>query len=198
MYLYPISLYWEYEVREHAPFLAISGASPGKLNDLVATRYRDKGYRVVWVFFGKPSRLTQPYRANQSEWVRIHSDDKVISAGITLCQMTSQQPPVYPDSLKILESLGESVEEFIVGGFHLADCVDKLAQAAHNAGIRTWVDEDCTEAFFSSVDRIPLDWHPSQGTWWFLEELPESLRRICIENRRQKPWLAQPRIQTLP
>ncbi len=196
LYLYPISQYWDQEVAEYQARPGGQLGDLGKLNTLVEKRYRKRGYRVVWVFFGTRGRPTKPYRFNQSEWVRILPADKVISSGVTYEQMTSAAPK-YPDVGRMLGRLAQPIDELVVGGFHATDCVRRVATWAHTQGLPTWVDEDCTDYFFTNPQAIPVQWHPAQGTWWYLEDLSRNLQQVCIQNRAEQPWLARPRLRAL-
>lgn len=45
-----------------------------------------------------------------------------------------------------MDQLGE-IDTIRIAGFHLWDCVDKLAKRAYERGLKTLVDEDLTELF---------------------------------------------------
>ncbi len=56
----------------------------------------------------------------------------------------------YPDSDHILKQLGRT-DLLKLGGFHLDDCVSRLAKAANRKGLEVEVDDDLTELFKTRI-----------------------------------------------
>lgn len=78
-----------------------------------------------------------------------------------------------------------------VAGFHLWDCVERLAKRAYEKGIETLVDEDLTELFSF---RMLLDdnFDPAKyPTFNPRESCDEESFRMFMESRKDKPWLWQ-------
>ena len=56
--------------------------------------------------------------------------------------------PKYPNEKLLLQQLG-SIDELVVGGYHVMDCVKRVAEVALDFGIDTLVDLDMTDLFFN-------------------------------------------------
>ncbi|MGM5488181.1 MAG: hypothetical protein ACQESG_04495 [Nanobdellota archaeon] len=74
-----------------------------------------------------------------------------------------------------------------LGGFHLWDCVERVAKRAYNRGLDVLVDEDLTELFTSRMqlpefrtDRYPCYRAPEHP---YYQEF--------LHQRKGKPWLWQ-------
>ena len=94
----------------------------------------------------------------------------------------------YPNQNFILNKLGET-QKIIIAGFHMWDCVQKLAKSAYKRGIDTLVDEDLTEFFswrISDKDFI-IDKYPTYNPRKYREES----FNIFMKARKNKPWLWQ-------
>jgi len=96
----------------------------------------------------------------------------------------------------ILSVLSSPIEELVIGGFHLWDCVDKMAKYAYSRGIPVSVDEDLTELFFyaaPSAKNIPFSREISANKT--REEIQKykgsGVWEIMQEVRQGKPWLLQ-------
>lgn len=118
--------------------------------------------------------------------VNLQPDDKIIPVGIDFKTHISD-PPVYPDSDIILAKLGNPLR---IGGFHMWDCVEKVAQRAYEKGIDTLVDEDLTEffAFLIKRDSFAIDRYPSYDPRKYFDTVDFE---FFMRARRGKPWLWQ-------
>ena len=56
--------------------------------------------------------------------------------------------PKYPNERLLLEQIG-SIDELVVGGYHVMACVKRVAEEALNLGIDALVDLDMTDLFFN-------------------------------------------------
>lgn len=128
----------------------------GGLNRAVDERYRYKGYDIYWHLFA--GHVASPL-------VSITPGDHVIEGDITFAQHTAVREDgthPYTDTACVVKWLGH-YPEVVVTGYHLHDCVDKIAAALHGVGCKTLVDEDLTEWFLRLLHRpgFRLDSYPS-------------------------------------
>lgn len=112
------------------------------INRLVEARYRANGYRVLWVLYGKKGSLHTPLVEGISPFVRYRKGDGVISSGTQ---------GKHPNCEFIVNQLPEKIDHLVVGGFHWQFCPRELAEYALSLGIKSVVDEDTTQAYFSKL-----------------------------------------------
>lgn len=152
------------------------------LNQCIDERYRKKGFGITYAIFNKHQI---------SDVVTLWDCDRVIEVGMDFATHTTKLPNgryPYPDSNFILDQLG-NIRVLRIGGFHSADCVEKVARRAYRRGLGTLVDEDLTEFFPAlirqqgfRVDRYP-NYNPRQtGPLHF---------QCFMKARKNKPWLWQ-------
>jgi len=79
-----------------------------------------------------------------SNVINLQPEDKTLKIGVDFKIHTAEK--TYPDPNNILSQFGEATI-IRVAGFHLWDCVEKLAKCAHEIGLNVLVDEDLTELF---------------------------------------------------
>jgi len=123
--------------------------------------------------------------------IELNQEDKIIYVGMdekTHCTEQQDGTFPYPNQDYILNQFGK-VKILRVGGFHMWDCVEKLAKRAYERGIDVLVDEDLTEFFVSrlrdsdfAVDKYPT-YNPSKNNGWALESF--------MKAREGRPWLWQ-------
>lgn len=165
----------------------------GFLSEIIDARYRKNGYKIYWLVFGKDENQQEPNLPRIHPCISIHEDDRIISCGVSFLAHTTQE--IYPNPGDILAELPENPDKLAIGGFHMWDCVDKMARYAHRNGINTFVDEDTTELFFNS---IRLQYIPLIRTDWSLSAFGHTEERdgkVIMEHikklRRKRPWLPQ-------
>lgn len=149
LYLYPIEeftkiflfhddgLYDEWGVERPMPIL----------NDTINTRYREKGYQVVYALY--PDK--ELYGLEKKEEDMIIYTDILFSEASAYDEKGNEKPnfvPKYPNEKLLLQQLG-TVDELVVGGYHVMDCVKRVAEVALDFGIDTLVDLDMTDLFFN-------------------------------------------------
>ncbi|TSC72722.1 MAG: hypothetical protein G01um101438_439 [Parcubacteria group bacterium Gr01-1014_38] len=195
LFLYPIREYIrEGQVGRWHQDLRKKGYDPGRLNELIDARYREKDYQVVWVLFGEPHAPDQPNMRNLSPLVTIYlGEDAAISCGVTFEEHVREKR--YPDPASILTQLPVPIDHLVLGGFHQWDCIDTLAEYAHKQGLDVFVDEDCTECFFSRTmmfGAIPLHRTRKEQAAEVTRGLTGSdfIERIR-KRRKSRPWLVQ-------
>lgn len=152
------------------------------LNACIDARYRKRGFEINYaVHDGSPV----------SDVIDLQESDRIIEVGLDFKTHTTKQSNgkhPYPDENHILNQLNRT-SVIRIAGFHMWDCVERLARRAYERGLDTLVDEDLTEFFngrlFDSdfeIDRYPT-YNPRKQQGCILE--------IFIEARKEKPWLWQ-------
>lgn len=150
-------------------------------NACIDLRYRRNGFQIYYaVFNGSPV----------SEVIELQPLDIVIEVGLDFKTHTTKQPNgkyPYPNLDYILGQVG-AVDILRIGGFHMWDCVEKLARRAHEMGLEVLVDEDLTEFFPGrlrdpdfKVDKYP-NYNPRKDGRFF---------DMFMNARKDKPWLWQ-------
>jgi len=147
------------------------------------------------------SASEDPSKADMSQLCKgflVNENDIIGACGVTFKEHCEKR--IYPEEDKIFELCPKPIDEIVIGGFHLWDCVDKTAKWAYNQGINVSIDEDLTELFFYSirgpgglpVAKIPISKEKSlkikrrqlrEGGGFFLEHARQA--------RKDRPWMAQ-------
>lgn len=148
-----------------------------RLNACIDTRYRRNGFAINYAIFDGSS---------VSDLIELQKSDRVIEVGLDFKTHTTKMPDgecPYPDQDDILNLL-DGVRILRIGGFHMWDCVERLARRAYERGVDVMVDEDLTEFLGIRlsdpdfrIDRYPT--YKPRGDPYFMEA------------RRGKPWLWQ-------
>ena len=154
------------------------------LDQCIELRYRSKGFGINHVLLKGESI---------SSLVKLNDSDNIFYANISREDMNiacKANKDYHADSEQIISQLGLTPDdELIIGGFHLRDCVSRLAKDAYNKGINVLVDEDLTETFLhrskSSDFRI--------GVSNSFNPLEKSLQfyNYCVKANEGKPWMYQ-------
>jgi hypothetical protein len=154
------------------------------LNDCIEQRYRAQGYQVVFALLDGES--VEPL-------VEVKPKDKVIYVGMDWATHASKHPdgrqnPKYPDNDYILNQVLPT-GHLRVSGFHLWDCVQRVAKQAFTRGVDVLVDEDLTEKFGSILKSHPdfkRDQYPSHVPYQTEIALEEyAAARVGL------PWMLQ-------
>ncbi|HLB32570.1 MAG TPA: hypothetical protein VJL27_03395 [Patescibacteria group bacterium] len=122
LFLYPILHYIKEETHGHP--LKLKALK--RLNAIIDTRYRQKGYRIFWLLFSVVRKPATPDLLLLDARIRIGKTDRVLSAGVSFERHCRRL--VYPSPKSIIAQI-QPVDQLVVGGFHQTDCVDKLARA---------------------------------------------------------------------
>ena len=153
-----------------------------KLNACINQRYRQQGFQVNYALFDD---------TDVSDVIILQPSDNIVRVGMDFATHTTQVDGEYPypDRDYILDQL-DKLELLRLGGFHMWDCVEKIARRAYERGITVLVDEDLTEFFTIRIMRedLALDRYPSVDVKDEYE--PFSLEEF-MTNRKDKPWLWQ-------
>ncbi len=183
IYLYPIPEYFDFDLKHRSK--KFKEEYKGKLNRCIDLRYRKKGFQVNFALFDDHSI---------SDMIRIYKKDRIIRVGLSFNEHTTQvngEYP-YPNQDFILDQLGD-IDHLRVAGFHIWDCVEKLAERAHQRGIDVLVDEDLTNIFRARIqdEGFREDIYPSYDPGRDAELLGKNFKRYFLEARKNKPWLWQ-------
>ncbi|MFA5259406.1 MAG: hypothetical protein WC979_06785 [Candidatus Pacearchaeota archaeon] len=152
------------------------------LNKSIDLRYRKNGFRIFYALLND---------AQLSETITLHPEDRVVYTGMDI--KTHRTPDAngnypYPSEDFILDKLGE-ITKLVVSGFHLNDCVQRVAKRAYERKIDVLVDEELTELFGHNIRRP--EFNPQRYPSINLLELiadPEFFK-IINEKRKERPWL---------
>lgn len=144
------------------------------LNKCIDARYRKRGFKINYAVFNETP---------VSEIIELQKSDKIIKAGLNF--KTHITKGIYPNQDYILNQL-KGVKTIRIAGFHMWDCVERLAKRAYERGLDTLVDEDLTEFFGMRFLESNFNIKEYEGIKQKYSK--ESLDRI-IEVRKNKPWL---------
>jgi len=188
VFLYPIAKIFNYEIKNHVHKFDKAEDKIYKknyklaLNACIDARYRQNGFSINYAIFDDCSI---------SEIIDIHPTDKIIKVGLDFKTHTTRKSDgtyPYPNQDFILDQL-YVCRILRIAGFHMWDCVEKLAKKAYEKGFDVMVDEDLTE-FFAwrfqksdfSINTYPSPM-PSENDSFFYQSF--------IRARLNKPWLYQ-------
>lgn len=148
------------------------------LKECIQLRYESKGFDVNYALFDDTP--LHPAFNPQNNLIRV---------GMTFEEHTNPKDGKYkyPDEKKVIQPLLNS-GELVIAGFHLGDCVDRVAKVAHDEGINTLVDEELTE-LFGYIKELP-SFHKERFPSVMPNERWEDIERI-IQHRKNRPWLYQ-------
>lgn len=104
------------------------------LNKVIDFRYRQKGYQIYYATFPDIRGIE----------LSLEQKDKVIKANTPYWSLAYRCR--YPNEYKLLKHLGET-DHLVICGFHLPDCIKKVARAALKNKINTIIDMDLCELF---------------------------------------------------
>jgi hypothetical protein len=155
------------------------------LNRCIDLRYRQEGFEINYITFNN-----HPI----SNIVEVRKGDRIIEADLDFkihtTEVNGEYP--YPNPNFILGKLGD-VSSLRVAGFHLWDCVSKIAEASYKQGCDTLVDEDLTEIFpWRMKDHnFRVSKYPTYNPFEFDTLDDTHFSKMFFETRKGKPWLWQ-------
>lgn len=152
------------------------------LNRCINIRYRQKGYAIVYALFNGHEI---------SDVIEIQPSDKIIEVGLDFKTHTTKQSNgeyLYPDQDYTLNQLN-GVRIIRIAGFHMWDCVERLAKRAYEKGLDVLVDEDLTEFFAWRIkeEDFRIDKYPTYNA----KKYQGSMFKDFMEARKERPWLWQ-------
>lgn len=182
LFLYPIREYVNRILGDPPSPRWTKWGMPELYGRIIDARYRQRGYRIVWLLYSKPDDLRAPDMESADPRFGFCPNDVFLSARLPHVMNIKY---FYPSGTRILCQLGP-VEELVLGGFHQDDCVDRIARVAYRNGIRVSVDEDTT-------DWLKHYLHASQGEPPALVRTPEEYVRAFIDHLRRSDPDTTPR-----
>ena len=187
VFLYPIPEIIDFEIKNHG-WSEESGIDEFRqkyktaVNKCIDARYRQKGFGINYAVFDESSI---------SDIIELQASDRIIKVGLDFKTHTTKQPNgegLYPDQNYILNQFN-GVQVVRIAGFHMWDCVERLAKRAYERELGTLVDEDLTE-FFTRRFRNPdfkIEVYPTYNP----RKNHDSMFDMFMEARKEKPWLWQ-------
>ncbi len=188
LFLYPVNEYFEICLQQCQRDFTKNHYNHERINDIIDARYRQKGYAIHWLLFSAAGDSKKPDLSTISNCIKTSKKDIFLTAGVSFEEHAKGKK--YPDPAFILAQI-PNLTELALGGFHQWDCVDRLAEYAHQNNMPTFVDEDTTELFFvrtSLCGPIPL-----VRETLTLEDLGinKQMMKFAKEARKNKPWFIQ-------
>jgi hypothetical protein len=189
IFLYPIPPIIDYEIQNHGwhedgGIEAYRQKYKSVLNKCIDVRYRQKDFDINYAIFDDTI---------VSEVIELQKSDRIIKVGLDYKKHTTKQPNgryPYPNQNYILNQLGD-VRILRIAGFHMWDCVERLAKRAYKRKLDVLVDEDLTEFFTGrlndpnfKVDKYPT-YNPRDG------DKEDIGFKFFMKARMERPWLWQ-------
>jgi integrase len=153
-----------------------------QINACIDARYRRNGFAISFAVFDG---------SFVSEVIDVKPSDLIFPIGMDFQLHTTRQVDgtfLYPDPQDFLRPL-KDVTHLRIAGFHMWDCVQRVARCAHSSGLDVLVDEDLTELFPGMlkqpefrVDRYPT-YNPRKSS--------KAMFDFFMKARVNKPWLWQ-------
>ena len=185
VFLYPIPEIIDFEVENHG-WSEKGGIEVFRqkykiaINSCIDIRYRQKGFGINYAVF---------FFFSVSDIINLQQSDRIVEVGLYFKTHTTKQPNgeyPYQDQDYILNQFN-GVQVLRVAGFHMWDCVERLAKRAYEKGLDTLVDEDLTE-FFSGRLKDP-DFKIGEYPTYNPRKNQGSMFDMFMEARKEKSWL---------
>ena len=186
VFLYPIPQIIDWEIENNKNSFGNNEKTFGKvyertINQCIDLRYRKRGFNINYAIFDD---------CIVSDIININLNDRIIKVGLNFDMHTSKKE--YPDQDFILNQLGD-IDTLRVAGFHMWDCVEKLAKRAHERKLNTLIDEDLTEFFPSRIndESFRVEIYPTFNPYTTKTLDREWFVKAFLEARKGKQWLWQ-------
>ena len=148
LYLYPIEVYQRVLTFSDKYYIEHNLERPEiVLNECIKKRYIDNGYEVIIANY--PDK--EVFSINLENINRIINTDVTFKEASGYREDGSEKPieeVKYPSEEFLLEQVG-NVDEIVVGGFHVYDCVKRVAEHFYEKGIDTMVDLELTDLLYT-------------------------------------------------
>ena len=177
LFMYPITQYLEFE--KDKMNLDKGDSYPEIFNKIIEKRYRTKEFGINFAIFGNTEVDSR---------IEVKGSDKIIPVGVDLRASDFK----YPNPDYIIDQLNlKEIKHLRISGFHVYDCVEKVAKRAYERKMNVLVDEDLTNFFFSRYrnPNFKVDKYPTFNPW-DVSDKKEGKIEIRRE-RESKPWMFQ-------
>ncbi|MDF1498307.1 MAG: hypothetical protein P1P85_03050 [Patescibacteria group bacterium] len=181
IFLYPIHQIFNFEINNYGwsrkgGINAFRKIYSNALNQCIDQRYRQNGFGINYVVFDD---------CIVSDIINLQPEDKTLKAGIDFKIHTTEKTYPVPDH--ILSQFGKATI-IRVAGFHMWDCVEKLAKCAYEKEFDVLVDEDLTELFSTRFEReyFRSDKYPT-----YKPKKQGYIFKEFVEARKHRPWFWQ-------
>jgi len=183
LFLYPIDEYLEYESKKYdypEAGYSFQWKYRNALNSCINFRYRKNDFGINFVVFDD---------TKVSDIIIRNPEDNIIKTGSKFGikeNFSYANPDFLIDSLDV-----KNLKHLRVAGFHVWDCVEKVAKRAYERKIDVLVDEDLTE-FLSGI----LVFNPEFNPKIYPGRNPKVGKEkhgyeMFLEVRKERPWLLQ-------
>jgi hypothetical protein len=154
IFLYPIKQYFDFEIESHCNREELENFREKykeTINKCINERYRKNGWKIYFATFND---------CKISDVIEKHPEDVTIN--VNLNYATHVREKIYPNEKLILDQIGK-FDELRISGFHLGDCVERLAKHAYARSKNILVDEDLSEMlpFFMRKEDFNSGSYPS-------------------------------------
>ena len=146
------------------------------LNECIEKRYRKNGYQVVFAMYPEKNIFG----------VIPDATYKIITTDVSFEEATKKDEDKvkYPSEEYLIKQLGD-FDTIVIGGFHFADCVKRVAEYCYNQGYQTLVDLDLTDLFYS-VHRIReyfdiYEYDPREYKEFMIQSMSRNLPKEIVE-----------------
>jgi hypothetical protein len=180
--------YFSFAMRDIRSF----DAEVGRMDRIIRARYgRGSGYETNWLLFSSPDDRCAPDLSSLDARMPEAMKGRMLVSGVTFEECTREERYFDPDH--VLSQLPRT-GRLVLGGFHDADCVERMAEGALAAGIDATIDEDTTDMFFHRRAlgiRVPVkrgEWRLSDFGMTERQGAPEWMIDSFKEVRRGKPY----------
>ncbi len=198
LFVYPDMRYFEHEQKD----LGFSLGSPEcckyvfpYFDSLIDVRYRQRGFKVLWLLFSEPDNTLEPDLRWITTHVNIYPTDGFLASGITRDQLDQE---IYADPAFVQNQIQGELGKVVIAGFHEADCVDKFAAHFHHQGLDVMVDTDLTNLGLNRIaDGFPIPIHRKHfGVDQYVarEEIRAEERETLLAHWKEFPWTKQRRM----
>jgi hypothetical protein len=148
------------------------------LNECIDQRYRQKGFGMNFAIFAGQ---------NGTGLIDLKAGDRTFEVDISFEQLMVLKK--YADPNYVLGKV-QSPGHLRIAGFHMWDCVEKVAKCAYENGVDVLVDEDLTE-FLGRRIRFDKEFRTDIFPSYNPRKNEGRMFEMFMDARKDRPWLWQ-------